>query len=107
MNGNFGIFGNDLNKYYMAQLEKEPEYAYFGQQNQWKTPNMRRYFQGQYSNIQNQYMGQLGQQVLGGGAPDMKFTDFLSRFPFQQQFQESGAGRQETSRFNPFTRWST
>ena len=27
----------------------------------------------------NRYLGMLGQQIMGGGAPTMKFTDYLSQ----------------------------
>ena len=88
---------------------KGAESAYFSQQNQWKSPNVKKYFQGQFSNIQNQYMGQLGQMIQGGQAPSLEFTDFLSQFPWQQKFQELSPQErgQDTSRFNPFTRWVT
>src|SRR3990167_6575835 len=88
-------------------LEEEPSAAYFGYQNQWKTPNQKKYFQSQFANIQNQYMGQLGQQIYSGGAPTQRFTDFLSQFPWMQQFQELSPQErgQDTSRYNPWTRW--
>ena len=90
-------------------LEEKPEAAYFGYQNQWQSPSQKKYFQSQFANIQNKYMGQLGQQIYGGGAPTMNFTDFLANLPWQQQFQgltpqQKGA---DSGRFNPFTRWQT
>ena len=87
-------------------LEDEPKAAYFGYQDQWRTPNQRKYFQSQFANIQNQYLGSLGKQIYGGGVPSLKFTDFLSQFPWMQQYQQSSEGMgQDTSRYNPWTRW--
>lgn len=88
-------------------IDQNPEQGYFGYQNQWKTPNQKKWFQSQFSNIQNQYMGQLGQQVLSGGAPTKTFEDFLSQFNWGQNFQEQTPQQrgQDTSRYNPWTRW--
>ena len=92
---------------FLSYLEDQPEAGYFSYQDQWKSPNMKRFFQSQFSNIQNQYLGQLGQWVRAGsqGQPQ-QFSQFLSQFPWLQQFQEQRTS-QDTSRFNPFTRWVT
>lgn len=98
------------NNPFLSYLEDQPEAGFFSFQNQWRSPNMRRFFQSQFSNIQNQYLGQLGQWVKAGsqGAPQ-RFTSFLEQLPWQQQFQEGTAGQRQndSSRFNPFTRWLT
>ncbi len=93
---------------FLSFLNEQPEAGYYSYQNQWKTPNAKKYFQGQFSNIQNQYMGQLGQMIRGGQAPTLQFTDFLSQFPWQQKFQELSPQErgQDLGRFNPFTRWA-
>lgn len=94
---------------FLDYLEDRPEAGYFSFQDQWKTPNQKKYFQSQFSNIQNQYMGQLGQWVKAGSQGDpQKFSDFLGGMDWGQQFnqqtpQERG---QDNSRFNPFTRWN-
>ena len=92
---------------FAGYFEAQPEAGYYSYQNQWTSPNMKKYFQGQFGNIQNQYLGQLGQIVRGGQAPTLKIMDFLSQIPWQQQFQ--GLTPQEKgvdySRFNPFSRW--
>lgn len=92
------------NNPFLDYLEDRPEAGYFSFQDQWRTPNARKYFQSQFSNIQNQYLGQLGQWVKAGsvGQPQ-QFSQFLSQFPWQQKFQEERT--QDTSRFNPFSRW--
>ena len=95
---------------FLDYLEDRPEAGYFSNQNQWRTPNQRDYFRSQFSNIQNQYLGQLGQWVKGGsqGQPQ-KFLDFLGQYPWQQKFQELTPSQQgqDASRFNPFVRWLT
>lgn len=55
---------------FLDYLEDRPEAGYFSFQDQWKTPNQKKYFQSQFSNIQNQYMGQLGQWVKAGSQGD-------------------------------------
>lgn len=94
---------------FLSFLEDQPEAGFFSFQNQFgKTPNMKRFFQNQFSNIQNQYLGQLGQWVRAGsqGTPQ-GFTNFLEQFPWQQQFQEGTLGQrsEERGRFSPFTRF--
>lgn len=86
-------------------LEDVPESAYFSFANQWRTPNMRRYFQNQFSNIQNQYMGALGSQIRGGGEPTLGFADFLSQLPWEQQYRQQNPGAFSSSRFSPWARW--
>ena len=43
---------------FLSYLEDQPESGYFSYQNQWNSPNMKRFFQSQFGNIQNQYLGQ-------------------------------------------------
>ena len=94
--------------YWPDTLEQMPEATYWGSQEQWKTPNMKKYFQTQFSNIQNRYFGQGAQTMMGGGIPTQRFTDFLQNFNWGQNYQEQGGGgQQNTSQFNPFTRWMT
>jgi hypothetical protein len=48
--------------------------------------NFYDYFKNQYGNVYGNYMGQLGQQALSGQAPTLNFEDYLSNFPFMQQW---------------------
>ena len=86
---------------------KGPESAYFSYQNQWKTPNVEKYFQSQLPNVLNQYLGQLGRAVRGGGEPTQEFADYLSQYPWMQEYQTQTPQQrgQDNSRFNPWTRW--
>ncbi len=90
-------------------LNQEPEAGYFSYQNQWKSPNQKKFFQSQFSNIQNQYMGQLGATIRGGGEPTQNWTDFLGQYDWGQQFQSQTPQQRgiDTSRYNPFTKWLT
>ena len=101
-----------INDLWQSFLEDKPESAYFGYQNQQRSPNQQKYFQNQFSNVQNQYLGKLGQQIMGGGAPSLSFTDYL-----QQYFAPQGGAAQQwgsmspgqrgmnTQQFAPRTRW--
>ncbi len=93
---------------FLGYLEDNPEADYYSYQNQWSSPNMKKYFQGQFGNIQKQYGGQLAQWVKAGSVgQNPKESDFLQQFPWLQNFQ--GLTPQEKGvdygRFNPFTRW--
>ena len=92
---------NDL---WAGWLGDNPQAAYSSYQNQWKTPNQKKFFQSQFGNIQDQYMGQLGQMVRGGGAPTLEFEDFLKQFNWGQSYNQL-APQQNTSRYNPWVRW--
>lgn len=93
-------------------LEEHPESAYYAYQGQQRTPNQKKYFQDQFADVQNKYKGQLGQQIMGGGTPNLTFTDFLSQY-----FAPQGGAEQEWGsmtprqrgfdygRFAPATRW--
>lgn len=96
-------------------LEEQPNWrtAYFGYQPQFgRSPNQKQYFQNQFADVQNKFMGLQGQQIMGGGVPDLSFVDFLSQYfaPQGGAAQEWGSmspgQRGQTSgRFAPQTRW--
>ena len=94
---------NDL---WSGYLNDNPQAAYFSYQDQWQTPNLKKHFQSQFGNIQDQYMGQLGQMVKGGGAPSLEFNDFLKNFNWGQEFGRQQP-QQDTSRLSPWTHWMT
>ena len=79
------------NNPFAAFLEDVPEAGYFSYQNQpGRSPNQKRYFQQQFANVQNQYMGQLGQAIRTGGDPTQGFADYLDEYmaPGGGQFQD-------------------
>ena len=62
-------------------LEERPDMAYYSFQDQLaKTPSQRRFFENQFQNIQNQYLGQMGTQLRKGNLPRRGFTDFLTDY---------------------------
>ena len=100
---------------FLDMLEAEPRSAFFSFQNQFgQSPNQRRYFQNQFQDIHNQFLGQLGTQIRGGELPTLspeqhaqRFTSFLENFPFTERFaalppQQRGVF---PSQFNPRTRF--
>ena len=89
-----------INDLWQGFLEENPQAAYFGYQPQFgRSPNQKKWFQNQFSEVQNRYMGQLGQQIMGGGAPTLNFTDFLS-----QWFAPQGGAAQEWAGLSPSQR---
>ena len=100
---------------FMDFLNDEPEFGYYALANPFaRSANQRRYFQGQYPDIYNQYKGKLGQQVLGGQEPTLKAIDFLKDYfapgggAMQQWAAMSpGARGEQQSRFAPPVRWLT
>ena len=62
-------------------LEDTPQAAYYGSLGgQSQTPAQRRHYDGNFSNMWNRYMGNLGGQAIGGQQPMGSFTDFLGGF---------------------------
>lgn len=89
-------------------LEEEPKAAFFGQQERFgRSPTQQQFWKGQFQDVHQEWLGRLGQQLLGGQEPNLRFTDFLKNFNFQQRFQSlppSFRGAQ-TARFAPPTRF--
>ena len=51
---------------------------------------MKRYYQNQFSNIQNEYIGSLARQMREGQLPTRTFQDYLSKDVFQSPPREAG-----------------
>ena len=85
---------------------------YFSFQNQFgRSPNQRKYFEDRFADVQNQFMGRLGQTVRGGGQPSQSWTDFLSEYFSPQggasaDWMNQGQRRQGATRFNPPTQFN-
>lgn len=59
-------------------LTETPRAAYFSFQDQFGGDRSRsKYFQGQFQDIFNQYLGTLGQALRRGDTPSTSFMDFL------------------------------
>ena len=50
---------------------------------------MKRYYQNQFSNIQNEYIGSLARQMRQGNLPTRTFQDYLSKDVFQPPPREA------------------
>jgi len=96
----FGDFGT-------AFLEEQPRATYesfgFG-----RSPAERRFFQNQFTNIHNLFLGSLAQQARMGRVPQGTFSgSFLPEFDPRRhaaQTSPSFRGTAPRSRFNPPTR---
>ena len=93
-------------------LGQQPQWAYFssspftsgGQQG--GSPAQEQYWRGQFGNIWNRYLGELGtatrkEETMGS------FTDYLEDLPFTQMYYQNVSPRQRggESRYNPATRY--
>ena len=78
--------------FFQHWLEDIPEAAYYSAEpfQGGFAPTAQRYWQGQYGNIQNQYMGELGKQLRAGQAPTKTFTDFLGDYPWTERYTAMG-----------------
>ena len=48
--------------------------------------NQRRFYQNQFSNIYNEFLGNIGGQIKQGKTPSATFNEFLGEFPFSERF---------------------
>jgi len=95
---------------FMEFLEEDPgtRAGYFSFQDRFgQSPTQRNWFENQFSNIRNEFLGTLGQQIRQGQTPNAQFTDFLQAFPFSQRFSALPPSMRgaATSRFAPQTRF--
>ena len=81
-------------------LEETPQAAYFGMPGRARqTPNQRRFFEQQFRNVHNQFLGALGRQITSGQQPTLRFaTDFLPGYDPQAAFLEQPFGVREATR---------
>lgn len=103
---------NPLQNPFMDWLDTNPEVGYyaFGRQGG-QSANQKNFFRNQFSNVHNQFLGQLGQQILGGQLPDLRFGDFLKSYDFGGAYnratpRERGQGFGYSSQFAPQARWN-
>ena len=89
-------------------LEASPAMAYFSSApfSVHTSPAEQRYWQGQYGNVSNQYMGAMG-EALRTGTQEPSFTQFLEDMPWTSRYSAlSPALRGEAfSRFSPQARY--
>ena len=62
-------------------LGEMPEAVYWGFEPQFgRSPNQKRFFQNQFANVQNRFMGLGARQMMGGETPTQTFPDFLTQY---------------------------
>lgn len=70
-------------------LGENPELVYRSFANRLnQSPFAQRFFQSQYTPIQNLFLGELGRQARGGQVPELQFVDFLEQFDFPGYFRQ-------------------
>jgi hypothetical protein len=106
MSNTEGAFGDDF--FSKGILGQHPRAAFFSFQNQFgRSQNQRKFYQGQFANVQSEFEGQLAQQLRQGVLPQQSFTDFLEGFPFTERFAAMAPSTRgaQTSRFAPQARF--
>ena len=77
-------------------LETQPEIPYSGAiYGRNLTPNQLQHFQGQRTNVFNQYLAQINSQVQQGMLPTDRFQDFLGGFDFNREYGKVFRGGME------------
>ena len=94
--------------FFSQLLEDVPQAAFFNAIRPFATsPGRRRSLSNLFEPMQNQFLGNLGQQVSQGAMPTLRWQDFLgeqniNKWLFEQPRFERGAS---TNFFNPRTRF--
>lgn len=73
------------NNPFLDFLEYEPQAAYYSSPEGWVgqgafaqgSPNQRRYYQNQFQNIYNEFLGALGKQAREGDVPTMRWEGYI------------------------------
>ena len=104
---NFGT--EDNNNPFSDFLEASPQAAYYSYSDDWGSPRQSQYYQNQFSNIYNQYLGSLGGMLRQGIMPNSTentFASFLGDYDFDRSYNEMPPSMRGdfSSMFNPRTR---
>jgi hypothetical protein len=70
-------FADFLGSEFLEQPGVGMQSAFFSQRPQGLSPNLSRLFESSFGRFQNQFLGSLGQQILGGENPTARFVPFL------------------------------
>jgi hypothetical protein len=99
-----------VNNPFIDYLEFEPRAAYYSspasRQFTQGGEGQRRYFQNQFQDVYNEFLGALGSQIRSGQAPTMRWADYLDTVPFTERYaglspEQAGRSRR---RYSPSTR---
>ena len=110
INNGFTGTSNGSNFWQDYVLPYAPQAAYysaspFGGES---SPAAQQYWSGQYGNVHNQFMGELGRSYRRGEEPTMSFVDYLDQYPFTERYTALGPQMRaggSTGRFAPSARY--
>ena len=107
-NNGFADFMPDID-FASYQLERDPRAAYFSSApfQGASSPAQRRYWEGQFGNVYNQYSGAMG-SALREGREGPSFVDYLSQTPFTERYTALSPSMRPGGsfrRFSPGTRY--
>ena len=107
--------------YYADLLEGTPQTAYYSSapfgagsttESPWGggyAPAAQQYWSGQYGNVFNQYLGNIGRSLRSGQDHEVSFTEYLDQYPFMQRYSSLSPsmrpGGSGASRYSPTTRY--
>jgi len=100
--GSDNSFADFLTDYPQAAYYSSPRGTAFSGQ----SANTQRYYQNQFQNVYNEFLGALAQQGRGGQDLTLRFADYLETTPFTERYAAlppQMAGR-TTRQFGPGTR---
>ena len=100
--GSNNPFADFFEDYPQAAYYSSPRGSAFSGQSQ----NTQRYYQIQFQNVYNEFLGSLGSQIRSGQEPTMRWSDYLENVPFTARYaalSPEQAGR-TTRRYSPNTR---
>jgi|SRR3990167_1703533 len=93
---------------FLESAEEGPRINFYSRLPQNQTFNQQRFGEDLYNNMWTGYLGAVGRQVRGGGAPTLQYGDYLDQnmnfnrsFRAAPQFQTG----MQTNRLSPFTRY--
>jgi len=100
--GSDNSFADFLTDYPQAAYYSSPRGTAFSGQ----SANTQKYYQNQFQNVYNEFLGALAQQGRGGQDLTLRFADYLETTPFTERYAAlppQMAGR-TTRQFGPGTR---
>ena len=112
MPSSWGDILDNIGDFSAYQLEATPSLAYFSASpfSDNTSQAQQQYWQGQYGNVQSQYMGELGRRMkaTNGEDPSLRFVDYLEEYPWTERYTSMSPRLRAggaTSRFNPAARY--
>ena len=88
-------------------IEDDPDIAYPALRPRSGSPSFLDYWMRRGGQVRQDYLGKLGQMALRGQAPNLEYTDYLSKYPFMREYSELGPQERggDARRYAPSLRW--